>query len=123
MKEISESENDDTKKTPEENLPESSQEPMETEEKDKSEEKTEEEKSDKTEKDQPETKESEPIPTHLFRVGWSLLDTGLQLGEDNFSYGYESSGRFVVNKQFDNYGRKFGVGDVIASFLVSSIVL
>jgi heterogeneous nuclear ribonucleoprotein U-like protein 1 len=59
----------------------------------------------------------EPIPTHLFRVGWSLLDTGLQLGEDKYSYGYESSGRFVINKQFQNYGIQFGVGDVVASFL------
>jgi heterogeneous nuclear ribonucleoprotein U-like protein 1 len=63
----------------------------------------------------------ETIPTHLFRVGWSLLDTGLQLGEDKYSYGYESSGRFVINKQFQNYGIQFGVGDVVASFLVNEL--
>ncbi|RZC32764.1 heterogeneous nuclear ribonucleoprotein U-like protein 2, partial [Asbolus verrucosus] len=69
-------------------------------------------------KGQTESKEQpELLPTHLFRVGWSLLDTGLQLGEDKFSYGYESSGRFVTDKQFQDYGIKFGVGDVVASFL------
>lgn len=60
----------------------------------------------------------EPIPTHMFRVGWSLLNTGLQLGEYQHSFGYESSGRFVTNKQFTEYGAKFGVGDVIGSYLV-----
>lgn len=65
-----------------------------------------------------ETEETpEPIPTHLFRVGWSLPNTCLQLGEHDFSYGYESSGRFIVNKQFNDYGVKFGVGDVVASYI------
>ncbi|KYB28804.1 heterogeneous nuclear ribonucleoprotein U-like protein 2 isoform X1 [Tribolium castaneum] len=109
MKETADSENEDNKKSADENPPEENpqEEPMETEES--------KEKSD--EKDESETKETEPIPTHLFRVGWSLLDTGLQLGEDKFSYGYESSGRFALNKQFEDYGKKFGVGDVVASFL------
>ncbi|XP_063931032.1 heterogeneous nuclear ribonucleoprotein U-like protein 1 isoform X2 [Zophobas morio] len=61
--------------------------------------------------------QSESLPTHLFRVGWSLLDTGLQLGEDKYSYGYESSGSFVTNKEFQQYGVQFGIGDVITSFL------
>lgn len=59
----------------------------------------------------------DPIPTHLFRVGWSLPNTCLQLGEHKFSYGYESSGRFVTDKQFNDYGVKFGVGDVVASYI------
>lgn len=70
---------------------------------------------------QQQTEEKEqvlPLPTHLFRVGWSLIDSDLQLGEDKYSYGYESSGRFAVDKQFQNYGIKFGVGDVVTSFLV-----
>lgn len=59
----------------------------------------------------------EPILTHLFRVGWSLPSTCLQLGEHKFSYGYESTGRFVTDKQFTDYGVKFGVGDVVASYI------
>lgn len=59
----------------------------------------------------------EPIPTHLFRVGWSLPNTCLQLGEHKFSYGYESSGRFVTDNQFSEYGSQFGVGDVITSYI------
>ncbi|KAF2882590.1 hypothetical protein ILUMI_23607 [Ignelater luminosus] len=59
----------------------------------------------------------EPIAKHLFRVGWSLVDTCLQLGEAEYSYGYESSGKFVTNKEFSDYGIKFGVGDVIGAYL------
>ncbi|KAJ8922232.1 hypothetical protein NQ315_004169, partial [Exocentrus adspersus] len=59
----------------------------------------------------------DPIPTHLFRVGWSLISTGLQLGEEKYSYGYESTGKFVTGNQFVDYGIKFGTGDVIAAFL------
>lgn len=59
----------------------------------------------------------ESIPTHLFRVGWSLPNTCLQLGEHKYSYGYESTGKFVTDKEFAVYGTKFGVGDVITSYL------
>ncbi|XP_060521067.1 heterogeneous nuclear ribonucleoprotein U-like protein 2 [Cylas formicarius] len=60
--------------------------------------------------------EPEPLPTHLFRVGYSLQGTSLQLGECGHSYGYESSGKFVSDKQFRDYGVKFGVGDVIGTY-------
>nr|XP_023026523.1 heterogeneous nuclear ribonucleoprotein U-like protein 2 [Leptinotarsa decemlineata] len=60
---------------------------------------------------------SEPIPSHVLRVGWSLLNCSLQLGEEKFSYGYESSGRFVTDKKFVDYGIKFGAGDVVGTFL------
>lgn len=60
---------------------------------------------------------SESIPTHLFRVGWSLEKTGLQLGEEKFSYGYESTGRFVTDKQFTDFATKFGVGDVVTAYV------
>ncbi|XP_018576808.1 heterogeneous nuclear ribonucleoprotein U-like protein 2 [Anoplophora glabripennis] len=59
----------------------------------------------------------EPLPTHLFRVGWSLVTSSLQLGEEKFSYGYESTGKFVTDKQFTDYGITFEAGDVIGSFL------
>lgn len=61
----------------------------------------------------------EVIPTHIVRVGWSLMGTSLQLGEEKFSYGYESSGKFVNDTQFVDYGKPFAVGDVISAYLVS----
>lgn len=71
----------------------------------------------KTDSDETMETEPEPIPTHLFRVGWSLPNTCLQLGEHKYSYGYESTGRFVTEKQFSDYGSSFGVGDVIGSYI------
>lgn len=59
----------------------------------------------------------EPIPAHYFRVGFSMLGTSLQLGEDKYSFAYESTGKFVTNKQFQDYGVPFGVGDVIGAYL------
>lgn len=61
----------------------------------------------------------EQIPIHLIRVGWSLLSSSLQLGEDKCSYAYESTGKFVNDKQFIDYGKPFAVGDVIGAYLVS----
>lgn len=68
-----------------------------------------------------EAKESEPISSHMFRVGWSLSNTGLQLGEYKYSYAYESTGKFVTEKEFRDYGITFGVGDVISSYVVSGL--
>ncbi|KAG5896297.1 hypothetical protein JTB14_008853 [Gonioctena quinquepunctata] len=74
-------------------------------------------KEDKTESADKPAEVVEPIPTHFFRVGWSLPTSSLQLGEEKYSYGYESSGRFVSDKQFAEYGVKFGAGDVVGAFL------
>ncbi|KAJ8981698.1 hypothetical protein NQ317_003419 [Molorchus minor] len=109
--------------TTEEKPEKSEEQPMETDatEDTKTLEDTENESKQKNEKpeEDEEKKEvpSEPIPTHLFRIGWSLLTTGLQLGEEKYSYGYESSGKFVTDKQFTDYGTKFGAGDVIGAYL------
>lgn len=54
---------------------------------------------------------------HLIRVGWSISNSSLQLGEAQFSYGYESTGKFVTNKTFTPCGAKLGVGDVIGAYL------
>ncbi|KAK5640200.1 hypothetical protein RI129_011011 [Pyrocoelia pectoralis] len=54
---------------------------------------------------------------HLIRVGWSISNSTLQLGEVQFSYGYESTGKYVANKTFTPHGAKFGVGDVIGAYL------
>lgn len=62
----------------------------------------------------------EAPPTHLFRVGWSVVDAGLQLGETTNSFGYESSAKFVTNKEFVDYGVQFGVGDVVTAYVVST---
>ena len=50
---------------------------------------------------------------HVLRVGWSVDGADLQLGEDLLSYGYGGTGKISVNSKFTDYGRKFGVGDVI----------
>ncbi|XP_066152359.1 heterogeneous nuclear ribonucleoprotein U-like protein 2 [Euwallacea fornicatus] len=58
-----------------------------------------------------------PIPTHLFRVGFSLPETSLQLGEVKYSYAYESTGKFISENNFEDYGISFGVGDVVGAYL------
>ncbi|KAF7268295.1 hypothetical protein GWI33_018563 [Rhynchophorus ferrugineus] len=59
----------------------------------------------------------ELIPAYYLRVGFSLPGTTLQLGETKYSYGYESTGKFVSDKQFQDYSVTFGVGDVIGAYL------
>lgn len=54
---------------------------------------------------------------HIIRVGWSLEECSLQLGEEPYSYGYGGTGRFSQNCKFGNYGEKFGQGDVIGALL------
>ncbi|KAF5304618.1 hypothetical protein FQR65_LT07900 [Abscondita terminalis] len=60
---------------------------------------------------------AETVLKHLVRVGWSVEASPLQLGEGEFSYGYESTGKFINNKVFTNCGAKFGVGDVVGVYL------
>ncbi|ENN80848.1 hypothetical protein YQE_02754, partial [Dendroctonus ponderosae] len=59
----------------------------------------------------------EPIPSHYFRVGFSLAGTSLQLGEAPHSFAYESTGRFVTNNDYQEYGSTFGIGDVVGAYL------
>lgn len=54
---------------------------------------------------------------HIIRVGWSLEECSLQLGEDPYSYGYGGTGKFSQNSKFITYGEKFGQGDVIGALL------
>ncbi|XP_044766530.1 heterogeneous nuclear ribonucleoprotein U-like protein 2 isoform X2 [Coccinella septempunctata] len=60
---------------------------------------------------------STPILTHIFRTGWSVEKSSLQLGEDNFSYGYESTGKLVANKEFNDFGGSYKLGDVVGAYL------
>lgn len=64
----------------------------------------------------PQLEEEEQHP-HVLRVGWSVDDAGLTLGEDPFSYGYGGTGKASTNLKFKSYGRTFGKGDVLGCFL------
>ncbi|KAL3275971.1 hypothetical protein HHI36_020702 [Cryptolaemus montrouzieri] len=102
-------------KAEEEKIETAEDEKKESEEQEKKEESEDAEGAEKKEKE-PE-KPAEPILTHIFRAGWSLPKTSLQLGEDEFSYGYESTGKFVVNKEFREFGAPYKLGDVIGAYL------
>ncbi|KGL83868.1 Heterogeneous nuclear ribonucleoprotein U-like 2, partial [Tinamus guttatus] len=52
----------------------------------------------------------------LFRVGWSVDFSRSQLGEDEFSYGYDGRGLKVENGHFEGFGEPFGESDVIGCF-------
>lgn len=100
--------------------------PMETESAPTVEEAKKPEDAEKKEGEKVEEEKKEPeeqIPIHLIRVGWSLLTSSLQLGEDKCSFAYESTGKFVNDKQFIDYGKPFVVGDVIGAYLVSFLHL
>uniref|UniRef100_UPI00398F497D heterogeneous nuclear ribonucleoprotein U-like protein 2 n=1 Tax=Pristiophorus japonicus TaxID=55135 RepID=UPI00398F497D len=53
---------------------------------------------------------------HIVRVGWSLDSSSLQLGDAEFSYGYDGAGRKWENSKFEDYGEKFDENDVIGCF-------
>ena len=57
--------------------------------------------------------------TYSFRVGWSVMDSDLSLGEDKLSYGFGGTGRAATNKKFKLYGEAYGPGDYISCFIVS----
>ncbi|KAL7978182.1 hypothetical protein Chor_005169 [Crotalus horridus] len=54
--------------------------------------------------------------TQLLRVGWSVDLSRSQLGEDEFSYGYDGRGLKAENGQFEEFGQAFGENDVIGCF-------
>lgn len=54
--------------------------------------------------------------TALLRVGWSVDLSRSQLGEDEFSYGYDGRGLKAENGQFEDFGQPFGENDVIGCF-------
>nr|XP_056708251.1 heterogeneous nuclear ribonucleoprotein U-like protein 2 isoform X2 [Euleptes europaea] len=54
--------------------------------------------------------------TSLLRIGWSVDLSRTQLGEDEFSYGYDGRGLKAENGQFEEYGQPFGENDVISCF-------
>lgn len=64
----------------------------------------------------PHLEEDEQNP-HVVRVGWSVDEAGLTLGEDPFSYGYDGTGKASTDLDFKDYGKTFGKGDVIGCYL------
>ncbi|GCB79500.1 hypothetical protein scyTo_0019554 [Scyliorhinus torazame] len=59
---------------------------------------------------------------HLVRVGWSLDSSSLQLGDGEFSYGYDGVGRKWENSKLEEYGETFDENDVIGCFAVILMV-
>ncbi|XP_004682768.1 PREDICTED: heterogeneous nuclear ribonucleoprotein U-like protein 2 [Condylura cristata] len=52
----------------------------------------------------------------LLRVGWSVDFSHPQLGEDEFSYGFDGRGLKAENGQFEEFGQTFGENDVIGCY-------
>lgn len=53
----------------------------------------------------------------LIRVGWSAGFSALELGIDDKSYGYGSTGKKSFNRKFDDYGETYEEGDIIGCLL------
>ncbi|CAL1145058.1 unnamed protein product [Cladocopium goreaui] len=53
----------------------------------------------------------------MVRVGWSAGFAKLELGIDDKSYGYGSTGKKSWNRKFEDYGEAFEEGDIIGSML------
>nr|KAG5689769.1 hypothetical protein BaRGS_031170 [Batillaria attramentaria] len=60
---------------------------------------------------------SDETNPHVLRVGWSVDDSSLQLGEEALSYGYGGTGKASTECQFKDYGESFTAGDVITAYL------
>ncbi|XP_077493656.1 heterogeneous nuclear ribonucleoprotein U-like protein 1 isoform X3 [Amblyomma americanum] len=54
----------------------------------------------------------EPTP-NVARVGFSVEESSMQLGEEPLSYGYGGTGKISVDCKFKDYGEPFAEGDVI----------
>ncbi|XP_028665720.1 heterogeneous nuclear ribonucleoprotein U-like protein 2 [Erpetoichthys calabaricus] len=55
--------------------------------------------------------------THVLRVGWSVNNASVQLGEDELSYGYDGRGKKVENRAFEDFGETFTENDVIGCYV------
>uniref|UniRef100_A0A023GNS0 ATP-dependent RNA helicase n=1 Tax=Amblyomma triste TaxID=251400 RepID=A0A023GNS0_AMBTT len=53
----------------------------------------------------------------LCRVGWATQAASHDLGTDKQSFGYGGTGKKSFGRQFDDYGEKFGMHDVIGCYL------
>ncbi|XP_065094534.1 heterogeneous nuclear ribonucleoprotein U-like protein 2 isoform X2 [Ochlerotatus camptorhynchus] len=58
----------------------------------------------------------EPV-TSEFRVGWSVADANLQLGEAKHSFAYASTGSKGTDSTFTDYGSEYKINDVLGVYL------
>lgn len=58
----------------------------------------------------------EPV-TSEFRVGWSMSDANLQLGEAKYSFAYASTGSKGTDSTFTDYGTEYKINDVVGVYL------
>ena len=54
---------------------------------------------------------------HVMRVGWSVNDANLQVGEDSLSYGYGGTGKVSLNNKFFDYGQPYSSNDIITCYI------
>ena len=54
---------------------------------------------------------------HELRLGWTMDDASLLLGEGKFSYCYSGSGKAGSDCEFEDYGASFTKGDVVGAFV------
>ncbi|KAG7517934.1 heteroproteinous nuclear ribonucleoprotein U 2 [Solea senegalensis] len=50
------------------------------------------------------------------RVGWSVADTSLLLGEDELSFAYDGSSKIVSGGKKEEFGESLSVGDIIGCY-------
>lgn len=55
--------------------------------------------------------------SHLIRIGWSLKESSLQLGEEKFSYSYCNNARICNDCLFKDYGETFAKEDSIGAYI------
>ena len=61
--------------------------------------------------------ETEETP-YLVRLGWSPLEGAMVVGEGRSSYGYESSGVKVNNRNREEFSEGYTTGDTVACYIV-----
>lgn len=57
---------------------------------------------------------------HMLRVGWSVDNTSLQLGQVELSYGFDGWGKIVTRGEEEEFGEPVSKGDVIGCFAAIS---
>ncbi|XP_037635983.1 heterogeneous nuclear ribonucleoprotein U-like protein 2 isoform X2 [Sebastes umbrosus] len=60
--------------------------------------------------------EQEDVDPYGLRVGWSVANTSLLLGEDDFSFAYDGRGKKVSGGKEEVFGELFSEGDIIGCY-------
>lgn len=61
--------------------------------------------------------EAEMTDEGLCRLGWSTLAGTVDLGTDKHGFGFGGTAKKSVNRQFDDYGERYGCGDVLGCYI------